>query len=242
MTRVAGVDGCPGGWIAVVLDLADPAGASVRVEARFASLIDGPDAPDVVAVDMPIGLPATVGLGGRPAERAVRGMLGPRQSSIFSVPSRAAVMEGDYAAASAAALATSDPPRRISKQAFHLFPKIREIDALMRADPARAARVFETHPEVAFTVLNGGRPMTLPKKVKGSPNPPGLAERRAFLTARGLPAALLDARPPRGAAADDLLDAAVSALVAARLATGRAVAHPAEPVFDDHGLRIAIWA
>lgn len=242
MTRVAGVDGCPGGWIALVLDPADPAGASVRVHTRFADLLDGPEAPDIVAVDMPIGLPATVGLGGRPAERAVRGMLGPRQSSVFSVPSRTAVMESDYAAASAAALATSDPPRRISKQAFHLFPKIREIDALVRADQDLAARVFETHPEVAFTVMNGGRPMALPKKVKGSPNPPGLAERRAFLAARGLPAVLLDSRPPRGATADDLLDAAVSALVAARIAAGNAVPHPAEPVFDAYGLRIAIWA
>ncbi|WP_181705016.1 DUF429 domain-containing protein [Chthonobacter rhizosphaerae] len=242
MTRVAGVDGCPGGWIAWLMDPADPAGAEIRVMPRLCALLGDAGAPAVVAVDMPIGLPDRVGIGGRPAERAVRGFLGARQSSVFSVPSRSAVYAADYAEACAAALATSDPPRKISKQAFHLFPKIREIDALLAGDPTLRTRVFEAHPEVAFAVLNGGRAMALPKKVKGAVHPPGLDERRALLAALGLPAALLAGRPPRGAAADDLLDAAVCALVAARIAKGVAVPHPAEEVRDAVGLRVAIWA
>ena len=45
--------------------------------------------------------------------------------------SRSAVLAEDYRAACAAALATSDPPRKIARQAFMLFPKVRELDALM---------------------------------------------------------------------------------------------------------------
>ncbi|WP_181701576.1 DUF429 domain-containing protein [Chthonobacter albigriseus] len=237
---VAGVDGCPAGWIAVLRDL-DTGAADVRVVARIADLLDRPGEPQVIAVDMPIGLPDRVALGGRPAERAVRGMLGPRQSSVFSVPSRSAVEAPDYPAACAAARATSEPPRAVSKQCFHLFPKIREIDDLLTERAALADRIFESHPEVAFTVLGGGQPMTLPKKIKSRVNPAGLEERRAFLAGRGLDRSLLDARPPRGAAADDLLDASVCTLVAERLAAGVAIPHPAEDVRDGRGLRIAIW-
>lgn len=239
MTTVAGVDGCPGGWIAV-LRRPGPAAATVRVVPRLADLFAGDDAPAVVAVDMPIGLPERVGPGGRPAERAVRGLLGARQSSVFSVPARAAVYAQDYAAACAAALAASDPPRRVSKQCFHLFAKIREIDGLLAERPDLRPRLFESHPEVAFAVL-AGAPMSLPKKVKGAVHPPGLDERRAFLAARGYDPALLSARPPRGAAADDLLDAAVCALVAERIAAGTAIAHPADDRRDARGLRMAIW-
>lgn len=237
---VAGVDGCPAGWIAVLRDR-----VSTKVETRVVASVEELFAtadPTVVAVDMPIGLPDRVGPGGRPAERAVRGMLGPRQSSVFSVPSRDAVYADGYPAACAAARRTSDPPRSLSKQCYHLFPKIREIDDLLQRRPDLASRIFESHPEVAFTVLNGGHPMQLPKKVKSRINPPGLEERRAFLASRGYEPGFLAERPPRGAAADDLLDAAVCALVAERIADGRAIAYPDVDIRDSRGLRIAIWA
>lgn len=240
MTLVVGVDGCPAGWIACLRDLA--AGTvEVRILASLADLFALPIQPAMVAVDMPIGLPDGVGPGGRPPERLVRGLLGERQSSVFSVPSRAAVYAEDYAAACAAALATSDPPRRVSKQCFHLFPKIRSIDGLLRARPELRDRVVEAHPEVAFAVL-AGAPMALPKKVKNRPNPPGLAERRTFLAGRGIPAAVLGAPPPRGAGPDDLIDACVCSLVAERVLAGTAEAFPSAEIRDSHGLRIAIRA
>ncbi|WP_442958190.1 DUF429 domain-containing protein [Pinisolibacter sp.] len=187
---LAGVDGCPAGWLAC---LVDPAGAippEIRLFPRFADLLAEDVA--VVAVDMPIGLPDRIGPGGRGPERLVRPMLGERQSSVFSIPSREAVYAGEgldepaaYAAACAAALRTSDPPKKVSKQGFHLFPKIRELDRLLIPD--LGAVVVESHPEVAFTVLNDGHPMTLPKKVKNRPNPPGLDERRDLLARFGIP-------------------------------------------------------
>jgi predicted RNase H-like nuclease len=81
---------------------------------------------------------------------------GARQSSVFSVPSRAALAAEDYADACRIAFASSEPPRKVSKQLFMLAPKIREVDALLRDDAALAGAVFEVHPEVAFWRLNGG--------------------------------------------------------------------------------------
>ena len=89
----------------------------------------------------PIGLPERAGHGGRAAENAVRPLLGARQSSVFSVPARAAIDERDYAGACRVALATSEPPRKVSKQLFNIAPKIREVDEALRADLADGARL-----------------------------------------------------------------------------------------------------
>lgn len=224
-----------------------------RVFPRFDFLIDalGPEA--VVAVDMPIGLPERIEGAGRAAEKAVRPLLGERQSSVFSIPSRAAVEVGAgpfrselhrremHVEACRIAERSSHPPRRISIQGFGLFPKIMEIDRLLRAAPGLCERVIESHPEFAFRALNGGSAMALPKKIKGQVNPAGMEERRRLLVASGLPRSFLYAAPPAGAAQDDLLDAAAMLLVAERHARGTARPHPEPPERDAHGLPIAIW-
>src|SRR5690242_13773039 len=201
---LAGVDGCAGGWVAAFVR---PEGneTRVRIVLRFADVLSAPEQPEIVAVDMPIGLPARVGIGGRAAENCVRPLLGARQSSVFSVPSRAAGYADDFAEACRVAAATSDPPRKVSKQLFMIAPKIREIDTVLRADAAAAARVFEVHPEVAFWRLNGERALSEPKKVKSRPHEPGLAQRRRLLIDAGVPKAVASAAPPTGAAADDLV-------------------------------------
>src|SRR5262249_56960503 len=111
------------------------------------------------------------------------------------------------------------------RQLFMLAPKIREVDADLRGDPALARRVFEVHPEVAFWRLNGDCALAEPKKVKSRPYEPGLALRRRLLIAAGLPAAAVEARPPAGAGPDDLIDALACAAIARRIH-----APPAPPV------------
>lgn len=239
---VAGVDGCPAGWIAVLRDLTGREAARVRVAPQLVDVIDAPERPAVIAVDMPIGLPDRIGLAGRGPERLVRPLLGQRQSSVFAIPARAAVEATDYRAACAAALAASDPPRKVSKQAFFLFAKIREIDALLRARPSLQERVWESHPEVAFWRMNGGRSLAHPKKVQSRVHPPGVAERRALLLGAGLPLALAEHSVPRGAALDDLLDAMAVSVVAERIAKGEALSFPDPPARDSHGLPVAIRA
>ena len=249
---VVGVDGCPGGWIAVWRQGGGE--PSVRVFPAFAELIDAVSEDAIVAVDMPIGLPEFSSRGGRGPEALVRPLLGPRQSSVFSIPSRAAVyaetapfttVEEWYAAhrrASEIAMRTSDPPRGVSIQAFGIFPKIREIDTLLRERPALRERVLESHPEVAFMLNNGGRPMRLPKKVKGIVNPAGMEERKALLSRHGYDRAFLDQKPPVGAKPDDFLDAACMMLVADRIGRGEAISFPDPPDRDRLGIPVAIRA
>src|SRR3569833_1112678 len=236
---LAGVDGCPAGWIAAFVR---PEGDEIRIAVvpRFADVVVV--ARGIIAVDMPIGLPARVGIGGRAAENAVRPLLGARQSSVFSVPSRAAIYAPDYAASCTAALGTSDPPRKVSKQLFNIAPKIREIDTVLRADGSLVPRVFEVHPELAFWRLNGERPLGEPKKVKSRCHEPGLALRRRLLLAAGLPASVVEAKPPKGAGADDLIDALACAAIARRLHAGAARPFPDPAPRDRYGLPMAIWA
>jgi predicted RNase H-like nuclease len=238
---LAGVDGCPGGWIAAFVR---PQGgeARVRIFGAFAELVAAPETPAIIAVDMPIGLPDRAGAGGRAAENAVRPLLGQRQSSVFSVPSRSAVYAPDYAEARRIALATSDPPRSVAKQLFNITPKIREVDAALCADAGLAQRTFEVHPEVAFWRLNGERALSEPKKVKSRCHAPGLALRRDLLVAAGLPLAAIDGPPRKGAGPDDLLDALACAAIARRIHAGIARPFPATMPRDSCGLPMAIWA
>ncbi|TKT82947.1 DUF429 domain-containing protein [Aquamicrobium sp. LC103] len=247
---VAGVDGCKAGWVAVMR-------RGGRLEAgvfpSFAMLVDLLPGEAVIAVDMPIGLPDSAGHGGRGPEALVRRHLGQRQSSVFSIPSRAAVYAetgpfpdvGEWYAAhrraSVVARATSEPAKGISIQAFGIFSKIREIDRLLIERPQLRGRVIESHPEAAFWRLNGESAMELPKKVKGRINPAGMEERKRLLDRCGVERAFLDAIPPRGAAEDDYLDAAAMMLIAARHARGETVPFPDPPLVDTLGNPIAIW-
>jgi predicted RNase H-like nuclease len=238
---LAGIDGCRSGWI-VALARADLSEVRVRLLARFIDVAAAPEAPEVIAIDIPIGLPERAGYGGRAAENAVRPLLGARQSSVFSVPSRAAIAAQDYREACRIALATSEPPRKVSKQLFMLAPKIREVDAALRAEAKLSQRVFEVHPEVAFWRLNGEAALSEPKKVKGRPYEAGLALRRQLLIRAGLPAATVEAMPPKGAGPDDLIDALACAAVARRIHAGDALPFPEPPERDAFGLTMAIWA
>jgi predicted RNase H-like nuclease len=236
---VAGVDGCRSGWIAVFLDAAGRTAPRVRLFPAFAEILAAPEQPERIAVDMPIGLPDRIVGSGRAAEMAVRPLLGKRQSSVFSVPARCAVMCEDYREACRAALLSSDPPRAVARQSFALFRKIREIDALMSVELVE--RVIETHPEVAFHEANARSAMSLPKKVKGRASEPGLEERCLLLERLGFPAEFLRQRQPPGAGADDLLDACIAATVAERHLRGAARSYPDPPPRDSRGLPIAIW-
>lgn len=231
---IIGVDGCRSGWLAVIWEESPRA----VIFPKFAQVLELPFR--FIAVDMPIGLPERAQAGGRLCDRLARKELGARQSSVFGVPSRAAVMEDDYAKACAANLENSDPPRKIAKQTFHIFPKIRELDVLLT--PALQQRIHEVHPELAFTRMNGESPLDLPKKVKGRPDRQGMALRRKLLEKAGFPITRLIPPEARGWGEDDLLDACACAWSAKRLAEGRGLRLPENPAHDGRGLRMEICA
>ncbi len=241
-STVAGVDGCRGGWLCVLRRTAAPLQERAFVARTFLEVLAGCAEAAVIAIDIPIGLPAQIAGGGRDCDRALRKALGPRASTVFLPPARAALAETEYRRACAAALAASAPPRQISKQMFHLLPKMREIDSAMT--PEAQTRVFECHPEGAFWIMNGGAPLIAPKKLKGRPHAPGLAARRALLADQGFSDGFLSAAHfrPGDAGADDFLDACACSWTASRILRGEAVRFPASPPVDPKGLRMEILA
>ena len=134
-------------------------GVSTGVFGTFAELLD--ENPDlaIITIDIPIGLTLA---GPRPTDSAARALLGPRASSVFPAPVRAALDAVSYQDASDRSFAVHG--KRLSKQTFAILPKIREVDIALRCRPRDAERVREVHPEVSFSVLNNDEPMVHPKR------------------------------------------------------------------------------
>lgn len=225
---VAGVDGCPGGWIAVWLGNS----GEIRASGVGACWRDLPLAnAQMVAVDMPIGLAAR---GPRPCDRAARALLPrARKSSVFPPPRRYMLTASGWAAANAAGQAREGVG--LSRQAWNLAAKIGELDRALSPDDQ--ARVREAHPELVFHHLNGWRP--LPRKTGRA----GRWARRDLLAGAGIAGldVVLDALPRGLARPDDLLDAAACALAARRMAAGTAVRLPEATSRDARGLAMEIW-
>lgn len=203
MRIVAGVDGCPRGWVAAVWG---PDCVEWRVTPlSFAALLAAvPDAA-VVAVDVPIGTPP--GPEPRACDVAARAALGAGRSSVFVVPRREVLAAPDYATACAVARRLTG--KAISLQTWHIRSRV--LDATDTPD----ARVVEAHPEVSFATLAGA---PLPSKRSAA----GLAARlSALVPVFGDVAALL-AAAPRPARADDALDALACAWTARRVLDGAA--------------------
>jgi predicted RNase H-like nuclease len=221
---VVGVDGAPGGWVAVVLG--EDCLARVEAFADFGAVLAAfPDA-DIIAVDIPIGLEPEAR---RAADVAAKAYLGRHHSRVFMTPSREALAAGSYAEALAMLRAAGLP--LISAQSWALGRKILEVDALATDDE----RVREVHPEVSFRAMNGEADLAHGKKA-----PAGFAERTKLLERNGvwLPA---DAFELKRVGVDDVLDAAAAAWSAHRIAGGMARSLPEAPGTDDRGRPITIW-
>lgn len=250
-TWVAGVDGCPNGWL-VAFGRPDGEVKPPRIIETFSGIVHSDERPAIFAIDVLIGLPEQSPTGGRLAEREARALLGDRRSSVFRIPSRRAVEASVAAepaddrerffAACAIARETSDDRKGFAKQGFYILDKVAEVDAFLRERSDYVERVFETHPELAFVTMNGGAPLALPKKVKSRVHPPGLDLRRELLVHAGIDAGLAAMKAPRGAGDDDLIDALACLVTARRLFRREARSYPENPPRDAFGLPMAIWA
>lgn len=202
---VLGLDGCRGGWLVARLHAGE---LSVDLWPDLAALADLPVANRVL-IDMPIGLETT---GPRACDAQARALLGPKRSSVFSPPCAAALHAPNYPTANA--LNRQHTGKGLSKQAWHLVPKIKHVASFMEQHPLLAASVLEAHPELCFAAMNGGAPLMSSKRT-----PEGQAERQTLLleVLPGSAAALEEALgrwPRRHVQPDDILDATALAWAA----------------------------
>ena len=234
--RVTGVDACRRGWVAVRLEVPGPAAglagrirvAAVRGHETLAGLLGaggdgeaGPDETGLVGIDMPLGLLES---GWREADRAARGLLGPRRSSVFAIPPREVWAQASYPAASQRCRELTG--QGFSIQAWGLRAKLLEAD---RYRGTCGHPLYEVHPELAFGAM-AGAPLAHSKHTAA-----GRALRRELLRRAGI-VVPLTARAP----VTDTLDAAAVAWRAWRIATGQAVVVPGRPQRDAQGREIAI--
>ncbi len=213
--RVAGVDGCPFGWIAAIL-CPVTGKTDVAIADSFGALLEGPLASaTLIVVDMPIGL---ADVPGRVCEKETRREIGERRSSVFPSPLRGMLAFDGYPEANAYGKARG---AGLSKQAWNITAKIREIDQIIT--PTLQRRVVEGHPELSFTRL-GGAPSSHAKRTAE-----GQCERLRRLIDNGIadaPEVLEKTRASfpskRIFADDDLIDACALALTAAAILSGSA--------------------
>jgi predicted RNase H-like nuclease len=221
---VGGADGCRTGWVICrreargVLD--------IRVVKTLAEACEG---LSVLAVDMPIGFVDTP-RPGRECEGQARKLLPGKASSVFPTPCRPALACTTHANANAASRKLG---MGLNQQTFHLFPKMREVDELLRVQPRLKRIVYEAHPELAFARMNGDKPV-LSKKRK----PEGYAERCRLLARHGFECTV---DRLSGAARDDILDAIAVCRTALLIAERKATRLGPARARDRYGLPMNIW-
>ena len=233
-----GLDGCRGGWVAARAPRAALVDAPEfqlfdRIEAFMA---DSWSDDALVAVDMPIGLAEADRRG---CDQHLRRALGrPRASSVFAAPRRPMLSFASYPEANAWGKAQGAAAGGgLSKQAWNITPKIRELDAVI--SPALQARLFEAHPEAAFLRLSGGQVPPPKKTAEGAEARMHVLEAAGFAHIRTACADFLAAH--RGAVKqDDLLDAAALSLTAQARISGAADRY-SDDRRDARGLIMEIW-
>ncbi len=219
--EVIGVDGTRRGWIVVCL--ADGRFAEARLFPDFRGVLQAFPKAAVIAVDIPIGLPAR---GRRRADQEAKDALKSRRNSVFFVPPQPALEAPTFEEAVRIARSVDSS---ISQQIYSLRHKIFEVDRL-----ASGRRIVEVHPEVSFWALNEGNAL---KHKKRSWN--GMMTRLELLRKADveLPARLDGISD---APADDVVDAAAGAWSALRVARGQARSLPDPPETDPTGRPVAI--
>lgn len=226
------MDGCRAGWIAIALD---ESGAHSHLAAATIADVARRYPSGLVLVDIPIGLRDTE-RDERRCDLEARVLLGPRASSVFPAPCRAALGLATYREASDENHRQTG--RRLSKQSFNIAPRVLDVEGYLRRSWASGPVIREMHPEVCFWAL-AGRPMLHSKRTIE-----GAAERIAVLT-RHLPsaAAIVDevtrAHPKTALGRDDVVDALAGA-VTARLGAPGLKTLPATPERDSRNLRMEI--
>jgi predicted RNase H-like nuclease len=229
---IRGVDGCEGGWLCLTVNVkgAKPV-AQVFPDAK--SLLES-GAGAITAIDIPIGLPSDKS---RECDIEARRLLGPRRSSVFPVPVRNAIEADSYDLACTASEKACG--KRLSKQTYALFPRIRELDCLLRQKPDMVNTVYEVHPEVCFYHWNNRRLMRYSKH-SGF----GFMERFQLIeqSYRGASEDIRQSIQPKDASDDDILDALAALWTASRIQSGNAICISTEQEQDEFGLPMQMWA
>lgn len=194
---------------------------------------------EVILIDIPIGLPTKI-QERRACDGQARQILGqPRASSVFSAPCREALVADTHE--EACRINRGVLGFGLSLQCMGIIPKIKEVDDFLHTTPDARDVIRESHPEVCFWALNGGKPM---KHGKAAKKQMGITERLKVLDSVWPPARSLYEHSLRRylrkeVARDDILDAIVLYLNSSS-DLDALLTLPADRQVDDAGLPMEI--
>lgn len=243
---VAGVDWAGGKWLAVTFR--DESYAGCILEEDFEGFWKKDQTPDLVLVDVPIGLPEDqkTRTDRERVDSLVRSVTG-RPRSVFPVPSRGAARVAYKEGAEyeeVARVNQRDIGKGLNKQSYHITHGIGEIDTLLENHEQARTKTVESHPELCFRTLLG-RQLQHPKNTAA-----GVGERlNALRNQIPEPGTLLEqitgdlVGQSTDVDIDDVLDALVLGLVASRT-KDELMYLPEDWKTDPEGLpmRMAYWA
>ena len=234
MSTAVGVDGCRSGWFCFRKEAHSISfGVASDLEELASMLPKG----SRIFIDIPIGL-IDSGSKGRVCDLAARSALGfPRATSVFSAPAYPALTAKNYDHAKRLSLRAIG--KKLSKQAYLITPKIREVNDFLLSNRSSGYDIREVHPELCFWALNDRRAMAHSKK-----RPAGFEERLRVLethlpSARELAVRAIGNYKRSEVAKDDILDALVAMLTAAARETYLKTL-PSSPSIDSRGLPMEI--
>lgn len=165
--KLCGIGGCSAGWL-VISTLGN--NYKYGVFSSIQELSDKHPEARACLIDVPIGLSSKAKP--RTIDARMRKELKGRASTVFTTPSRKAVYANSYVEAKD--INTTIEGKSLSKQAFCISPKIKEVDKFLRQSPS--LKLVEAHPEISFKYLNGGRVLKTQKS-----KPDGIEERLSIL-------------------------------------------------------------
>jgi predicted RNase H-like nuclease len=221
---VAGVTPCASGWLVGSAKLHGTTFApeEPRVIKTFGEVLDQRPTFAVIALNAPIGYADESNEGGRACDREARQLLGRRGSAIHTAPYRTALKDDAEIAAD-----------RLDAITMTLLPRYREVAAEMA--PYRQRTVFEVHSELSFYQLNGDVPLQFSKQSeKGQQERRTLLEKRIPGVDRVLEAEL------ENVPYSHLLDVGAFIWTARRIFARIGMRVPADPEWDEEGLRMEI--
>lgn len=232
--KTLGIDGCRAGWFAISLD---DEGAGYWLLESNKQLKEYFEEFDRIFIDVPIGL--TEGEYVRECDEKLRDVLGPNyQASVFNPPIRAALYAPTYAEASMTSYEVTG--KKISTQAWNITPNIKTVDQFLQDDEALREKVFESHPELLFRILNGNNSILQKKATKK-----GLRHRLKLLKDRSEYADdffrdIKEEFRRNQVDEDDIVDAMALAWFARKSVEKEIKTLPEDPPTDSTGLSMAI--
>ncbi len=227
-STVIGMDGCRAGWVVCALDRSG--GASFRIEPDLGTAVGSTPHADLALVDMPIGLAER---GVRAADLAAKRLLGRWNARVFLTPARRVFECDSYPDANARSRELTG--KGLSKQMWHIMPKIRTVDAELAGNPGLVGVVRECHPEICFWGLSGSVIAENKKSDAGAADRLGVLA-RFVPDAEAIVGRAMEQTRRKEVARDDLIDAMVCAVTAAGVWDGSLRTLPEHPERDGRGL------